>query len=78
LENGGTVVFAKSLIPEEWNGRTRFSLLRRIKRLYGIIETSQSKGKGIYSSEEEITVDKEIQLYQKVRLLYFLLIYVDT
>jgi hypothetical protein len=50
---------------ESWPGRQTDNLVRRIKRLYGLVGSQKKPGKGLYTPEEVAIVEREVKLFLK-------------
>jgi hypothetical protein len=51
---------------ENWPNRTANGLYKRIQTLHGILTKPDGARKGIYTSEENRIVDRQIKLFLKV------------
>lgn len=56
----------KDLELENWPGRKISILIRRIRKLYGVLDDQLTAKKGPYSPEENAVVDNKVTLFLKV------------
>lgn len=50
---------------ERWPGRQTDNLVRRIRRLYGLVGSQKKAGKGLYTPDEVTIVERDVKLFMK-------------